>query len=123
MTNAQTMAQDVKTIFAGIDTLDPANFVRHLTEDVVFQFGNNDPVVGRDAVAEGVRGFYTTIAGMRHDVRQVYVDGDIAIAKVDIVYTRLDGKSVTVPNADILTFEGDKVRDWRIYIDLTPVYA
>jgi hypothetical protein len=28
-----------------------------------------------------------------------------------------------VPNADILTFEGDKVKDWRIFNDLTPVYA
>ncbi|MFG1608020.1 nuclear transport factor 2 family protein [Actinoplanes sp. NPDC049265] len=123
MVDARTIAQDLQTIFDGIDTLDPDNFVRHLTEDVVFQFGNNDPVVGREAVAEGVRAFYTTIAGMRHDVRNVYVDGDVAIAQVDILYTRHDGKAVTVPNADILTFDGDKVRDWRIYIDLTPVYA
>jgi len=28
-----------------------------------------------------------------------------------------------VPNADILTYDGELVRDWRIYIDLAPVYA
>jgi len=28
-----------------------------------------------------------------------------------------------VPNADILVFDGDLVRDWQIYIDVTPVYA
>jgi len=49
--------------------------------------------------------------------------GDIAIAQIDVEYRRLDGKSVTVPNADILVFDGDLVRDWQIYIDVTPVYA
>ena len=34
-----------------------------------------------------------------------------------------DGKSVTVPNCDVLIFDGDLVRDWQIYIDLAPVFA
>ena len=38
-------------------------------------------------------------------------------------YRRHDGKVVTVPNVDILVFDGDLVRDWRIYIDLAPVFA
>jgi hypothetical protein len=28
-----------------------------------------------------------------------------------------------VPNADILTFQGDLVSDWQIYIDLAPVFS
>jgi hypothetical protein len=28
-----------------------------------------------------------------------------------------------VPNADILVHDGDLVRDWRIYIDIAPVYS
>ncbi len=38
-------------------------------------------------------------------------------------YQRKDGQSVIVPNADILVFDGDLVRDWQIYIDIAPVYA
>jgi hypothetical protein len=40
-----------------------------------------------------------------------------------VEYVRQDGKSVTVPNCDVLVFDGDLVRDWQIYIDLAPVFA
>jgi hypothetical protein len=53
----------------------------------------------------------------------VYESGDTVIAQIDAEYLRKDGKSVTVPNADILVFDGDLVRDWQIYIDVTPVFA
>ena len=43
--------------------------------------------------------------------------------QIDVEYARKDGKAVTVPNADILTFDGALVRDWQIYIDIAPVYA
>jgi len=117
------MSRDVAAIFADIDTLDPDKFVAHLTPDVTFRFGNNDPVTGRAAVREGVAGFFTTISGMSHHILNVYESGETVIAKIDVEYLRQDGKSVTVPNADILVFDGDLVRDWQIYIDVTPVYA
>ena len=45
------------------------------------------------------------------------------IDQIDVEYHRKDGKSVTVPNCDVLVFDGDLVRDWQIYIDLAPVFA
>ena len=51
------------------------------------------------------------------------LNSETVIAQIDVEYRRLDGKSVTVPNADILVFDGDLVRDWQIYIDVAPVYA
>ena len=53
----------------------------------------------------------------------MFESGDTVIAQIDVEYRRHDGKTVTVPNADILVYEGDLVRDWQIYIDVTPVYA
>jgi len=117
------MSRDVAAIFADIDAFDPDKFVAHLTPDATFRFANADPVTGRAAVKEAVAGFFSSIAGLTHHILNVYEVGDIAIAQIDVEYRRLDGKSVTVPNADILVFEGDLVRDWQIYIDVTPVYA
>jgi ketosteroid isomerase-like protein len=117
------MSADVAKIFADIDSLDPAQFVAHLTTDAKFRFGNADPVVGREAVAAAVAGFFATIDGMKHHILNSWAVGDTVIVQIDIEYLRKDGKSVSTPNADILTFEGDLVRDWQIYIDLTPVYA
>jgi ketosteroid isomerase-like protein len=117
------MSRDVAQVFADIDSFNPDSFVTHLTPDVVFRFGNADPVIGRDAVREAVTGFFSTIDGLTHHIRNVWEFGDTAIVQIDVEYARKDGKTVTVPNADILTYDGDLVRDWRIYIDVAPVYA
>jgi ketosteroid isomerase-like protein len=117
------MSRDVASIFADIDAFDPDKFVSHLTPDVRFRFGNADPLIGREAVRDGVAGFFTSIAGLTHHILDVYESGDATIAKVDVEYVRHDGKHVTTPNADILLFDGDLVRDWQIYIDLAPVFA
>ena len=117
------MSRDVRSIFADIDAFDPDKFVAHLTDDVVFRFGNGEPAVGRAAVRDAVAGFFTTIDGLTHHVRNVWDIGETSVAQIDVEYLRKDGKRVTVPNADILTFEGDLVRHWQIYIDLAPVFA
>jgi len=117
------MSRDVAAIFADIDAFDPDKFVAHLTPEATFRFANADPVTGRAAVKEAVAGFFSSIAGLTHHILNVYEVGDIVIAQIDVEYRRQDGKSVTVPNADILVFDGDLVRDWQIYIDVTPVYA
>lgn len=117
------MSRDLTRVFADIDAFDPDKFVAHLTPDVVFRFGNAEPVTGRAAVREAVAGFFATIDGLTHHIRNVWEVGDTAIVQIDVEYRRKDGKIVTVPNADILTYDGDLVRDWRIYIDVAPVYA
>ncbi len=117
------MSRDVRAIFADIDAFDPDKFVAHLTDDVVFRFGNGEPAVGRAAVREAVAGFFTSIDGLTHHVHNVWDIGETSVAQIDVEYLRKDGKRVTVPNADILTFDGDLVRHWQIYIDLAPVFA
>ncbi len=117
------MSRNVAAIFADIDAFDPDKFVAHLTDDVTFRFGNGEPVVGRSNVRDAVAGFFTTIAGLTHHILNVYDAGDISVAQIDVEYVRQDGKHVTVPNADILRFDGDLVSNWQIYIDLAPVFA
>lgn len=117
------MSHDVAAAFASIDSFDPERFVAHLTPDVVFRFGNAEPIKGREAVQEAVTGFFSTIGGLTHHLLSVYEDGDTAIAKIDVEYLLKDGRHVTVPNADILVYDGDLVSDWQIYIDLAPLFA
>jgi ketosteroid isomerase-like protein len=117
------MSRDVARVFADIDAFDPGKFVAHLTPDVRFRFANADPATGREAVKEAVAGFFTTIDGLRHDIKNVWEFGETAIVQIDVEYRRKDGKTVTLPNADILIYDGDLVRDWQIYIDVAPIYA
>jgi ketosteroid isomerase-like protein len=117
------MSRDVARIFADIDAFDPDKFVTHLTPEARFRFANADPVTGRAAVKEAIAGFFTTIDGLTHHVRNVWEFGDTVIVQIDVEYRRKDGKTVTVPNADVLIYDGDLVRDWQIYIDVAPVFA
>ncbi|MBC9719413.1 nuclear transport factor 2 family protein [Streptomyces sp. TRM66268-LWL] len=117
------MPHDVAKIFAAIDTLDPGEFITHLTEDVVFRFANAEPAIGREAVRNAVAGFFSTINGLTHRILRTWQHDNVVIVQCEVEYRRKDGQTVTVPNADILTYHGALVRDWQIYIDLAPVYA
>jgi hypothetical protein len=110
------MSRDVAPIFAAIDAMDADKFNSYLTPDVRFRFANADPAIGHAAVKEGV-------GGLTHHIQRSWDFGDTTIVQIDVEYRRLDGKTVTTPNADILIFEGDLVKDWQIYIDVAPVYA
>src|SRR3984893_18650620 len=117
------MSRDAAPIFAAIDAMDADKFVAYLTPDVRFRFANMDPAIGRAAVTEGGNGFWGSIDGPTHHTQKTHDVGDTVIAQIDGEYRRNDGKSVTVPNCDVLVFDGDLVRDWQIYIDLAPVFA
>jgi ketosteroid isomerase-like protein len=117
------MSRDVAKAFADIDAFDPDKFVAHLTPDAKFRFGNADPVTGRAAVREAVAGFFSTIDGLTHHIKNIWEFEDTVIVQIDVEYLRKDGKSVITPNADILIYDGDLVRDWQIYIDVAPVYT
>jgi SnoaL-like domain len=117
------MSRDVAKVFADIDSFDPEKFVANLTPDARFRFANADPVTGRGAIQEAVAGFFASIDGLTHHILNVWEVGDTVVAQIDVEYRRKDGKTVTIPNADILVYDGDLVRDWQIYIDVAPVYA
>jgi ketosteroid isomerase-like protein len=117
------MSRDVAGIFADIDAFDPDKFIVHLTDDVVFRFGNGEPVIGRAAVKEAVAGFFSTIDSLTHHMQATWDVDDVTVVQAEVEYGRKDGKHVTVPNADILTFDGELVRHWQIYIDLAPVFS
>ena len=117
------MSRDVAPIFADIDAFDPDKFVARLTPDATFRFANADPVTGWAAVKAAVAAFFTTIDGLTHRILNSWDFGETTIVQIDVDYQRKDGKTVTTPNADILIFDGDLVRDWQIYIDVAPVYA
>jgi ketosteroid isomerase-like protein len=124
-TSTGTKKVDAREVFAAIDTLDVENFLRYLTPDVHFTFGNNPPADGIDQVREAVTAFFGMIGGMHHHIKDVWeVEDGVTVCYIQVEYVRKDtGASVFVPNVDILRWDGDKVADWRIVIDLAPVFS
>jgi ketosteroid isomerase-like protein len=111
----------ISELFSAIDRKDADAFVACLTEDAVFRYGSQEPVRGRDAVRDYVAGFLGTLEAIRHQVLDVWEHEEALVCRGDVTYRLQDGREVTVPFANILTLEGDKVLDYRIYIDPTPL--
>ncbi|MBT8098646.1 MAG: nuclear transport factor 2 family protein [Gammaproteobacteria bacterium] len=110
-------------LFATIDAMDTAGFVAMLTPGAEFRFGGAPPVQSRAQIGAAVDEFFSTIAGLQHELHNVIDSSDLVACEGDVTYTRHDGSSVTVPFADVFDFDGDLIAGYRIYIDIGPLYA
>jgi hypothetical protein len=79
--------------------------------------------VGRDAIEAAIAGFFTTIKGISHNVVGQWDVDDTTIVQFEATYRRMDDRRVTVPAVTVYRRGGDLIDDYRIYVDLTPVYA
>ena len=114
---------DIGGLFAAIDAQDSAAFVGYLTDDAVFRFGSAPPVQGRAAVQAAVEGFFSSIAGLSHAINKSLRDGCTLVCEGEVTYTRHDGTTVAIPFADVFEYAGDKIAEYKIYIDIAPLYA
>lgn len=110
-------------LFAAIDSMDTSGFVARLTPGAEFRFGNAPAVNGSAPIGEAVGAFFETIAGLHHEVSKVIVDGTSMACEGSVTYTRHDGTQVRLPFADTFDFDGDLIDSYRIYIDISPLYA
>lgn len=110
-------------LFADIDSMEPERFAAHLASNVTMRFGNADPIRGRDPVREAWAAFCQDLNGVKHDlVEQWTVDGT-TIVEAKVTYTRDDGSQVTVPVVTVYRERDGEINDYRIYIDLAPLFA
>lgn len=60
--------------------------------------------------------------GVVHHIRRIHEAGDTAVVEFDTEYRHKDGAAVHVPCCDVLTLDGDLISEFRIYIDMKPLY-
>ncbi|MBT8080899.1 MAG: nuclear transport factor 2 family protein [Gammaproteobacteria bacterium] len=114
---------DTAALFRAIDARDGAAFAAFLTDDAVFRFGSAPPVEGRDAIRASVEAFFGSIAGLSHRVTTVVRDGATLFCEGEVTYERHDGSTISLPFADVFDYEGDLIRHYKIYMDVTPLFA
>ncbi|HWE13035.1 MAG TPA: nuclear transport factor 2 family protein [Solirubrobacteraceae bacterium] len=114
---------DRAQLFADIDSMEPERFAAHLSEDVTMHFGNAEPVQGRGAVRDAWAGFCDGVQGVEHDVVEQWTVGNATIVEANVTYTRHDGSRTTVPVVTIYRESGGAIADYRIFIDLAPLFA
>ena len=110
-------------VFADVDRMDAKAFASHLAEDCVLRFANTEEVVGRDAIEGAIAGFFGTIKGLSHHIVEQWDVDATTIVQLEATYTRMDDRRVTLPAVTIYQRDGDLIDEYRIYVDLAPVYA
>ena len=84
-----TTAQE---IFAQVDRLDPEGVIAFFADDATMVFGNQEPLLGREAILAGNAAFLTAIKGLRHRILREWTVGDTTIVVTDVSYVRRDDK-------------------------------
>jgi ketosteroid isomerase-like protein len=123
MSSANVAGSDTGDMFAAIDAQDGAAFVAYLTEDAMFRFGSAPPVQGRSSIQAAVEGFFATIAGCKHTISNSLRQDDTLVCEGEVAYQRHDGREVILPFTDIFEYSGDLISHYKIYIDISPLYA
>jgi hypothetical protein len=107
--------------------MDSVGFARAFAHDGSFRFGNAQPVVGARTIERSVAGFFSTIAGLKHRILGIWSGtwehGPVKSVELEVVYTRADG-TVTepIPATTTLRIEDGRIRDYRIFVDLAPLF-
>ena len=111
----------IDELFASIDAMDPDRFVSFLTDDAVFRYGSSPAAEGRTTVREGVAGFFTTVKALGHTIEGVWEQPDVVFVQGLVHYTRHDDSKVSIPFCNCLKMNGEKIREYLVYIDPTPM--
>jgi ketosteroid isomerase-like protein len=112
----------MKEIFEVIDRQDAKGFSEFFTEGGTFKFGNNPTVTGRQGIEAYVTEFFSSLESLSHDLIDEWDQKDDVISEVEVTYVRNDGKEVRLPAATIGRREGDLLRDYRIFMDVNPLF-
>jgi len=112
----------VERLIQNIDDKDVEGFLSFLSEDVCFRFGNAEPVNGKATVGDVVGGFFESIKALHHDVSDIWQEEGAVICHGIVTYTRHDSSTLTVPFANIFKLDGDLIREYLIYIDVSELY-
>jgi ketosteroid isomerase-like protein len=115
--------EQIRDLFAAFDKNDISTLAELTTPDVRLQLMNNEVVKGHRAFVDAVGAFHASVASVRHEILELWRDGDTVIAELRVHYKRSDGHEVTLPCCNVFRLHGGCVADYRSYMDITPVYA
>lgn len=110
-------------LFGAIDAMDTAGMLEVVRPDATFRYGSGPEVAGHAAIRAAVDGFFTSIAGIRHSLSRLLVDEGVIVCEGEVHYERHDGRSLSLPFANVLGISDGLVSSYRIYIDSAPLYA
>lgn len=115
----------LREYYQHIDGMNTEGYMAMFAEDARMVFANADPIEGRDGIRQALTALLDSVGGIRHTLHDVWQEehGPV-IFECDVLYTRKDGKEVSVRAAAFFVIGDDGLcREQRITVDLSPVFA
>ena len=106
-----------------IDAKDTRAFLSHLTEDATFTMGNFPPTRGSAAMTAMLDNFFGMLRSLSHAVDDAWTVPGHVICRGRVRYVRNDGREVAAEFCNVMRLRGDRVEDYRIYMDPSPLLA
>jgi hypothetical protein len=122
MTTATAELVTTRRLLEAADT-DIAAFFAFFSEDCAFRMANNEIVVGRDNIQAWVANYLGSVAGMQHVIFEEFTAGDVTAIYLDVTYTMQNGETFTLPAMTRTRVKDDKVIEYLIFMDPSPVVA
>jgi len=97
--------------------LDPAELASYFTEDGIYHNIPADPVRGRDAIEQFIRGFAANWTKTDWEILNLAETGDVVFAE-RLDRTQAGEKSVDLPCTGVFTIRDGKIACWRDYFDI-----
>jgi ketosteroid isomerase-like protein len=111
--------------YADVDAMRVQSFVNRHSDDAVLVFGNNPPLVGKAAITEAMKQFWSMLQSSYHERRNLWFvdEGDTAIVEWHVHYETKSGRKFVVPSVTVLDRGPDGlVTSLRVHVDLAPLY-
>jgi ketosteroid isomerase-like protein len=118
-----TPAEQATMVFAAFDAKDVEKLASLVDRDVRLRLGNAEELEGKRAFVEAVRASLSSVASFHHYILDVWHERDVLIVELEVAYARHDGREVTLPCCNVFRLRDGFVLDYRVYMDISPVYA
>ena len=114
--------KDIHDLFNAIDNFDTKACASFLDENAHFRFANMPLLSGKNNIFDFVAGFFQGIKGISHKNLEIWELEGVRIVNGNVTYTRHDNSTLSVDFANTFRLSGDKIRDYRIFIDNSELF-
>jgi ketosteroid isomerase-like protein len=93
-------------------------FLGYFSRDLYYKLGVAEPLHGPEACRDALAAIYKKLKPAVHEVRGIWEIQNVVLVEMIAHYVSVaEGRPVSVPCCDVYRFEGDLIKEWRVYPD------
>ncbi len=122
MTTSAT--QTIRHLISLFEEFKAEEAVKLFTDDATYRFGNFPTANGKEEIRQAATSSHMeAIKGVSFKILELIEVDDYVICEMEITYIRTDDTKLTLPCTDVFRMRDGLIKDMRIYMDPTPLFA